>query len=116
MKRLLSYRIFQKSKPELFLKGITATGSNYIGNADGKKSLPCFSFYPYRAFKGPGFHWSSSLFNQNTFQLEDLFEKSTLKNIQNGSLYWVGETYSVFYGRCFTICYMKVCSIFKNTF
>ena len=75
---------------------------------DGFKLLPCFSFYPFQAFKGPGFHWNSKLFNENTFGLVDILDESTLKMIENESLFWVGETRSVFYGRCFTICYLKV--------
>jgi hypothetical protein len=77
---------------------------------EGKKLLPCFTFYPFQAFKDPGFYWNSDLLKKNTFGLEDILEESSLKMIKNASSFWIAETSSVFYGRCFTICYLEVCT------
>ncbi len=57
-------------------------------------------------FKNRGFHFSTKGFDENTFQIEDVFHDTTLTKLKNTTNYLVKELWSIFTGRCFTVCYL----------
>ena len=57
--------------------------------------------------RSKGFFFTPETYREKTFNIEDVFDNETLVELRNSSLYHVTETNSLFYGRCFTICYLK---------
>ena len=87
--------------------GITTTGTSFQKPVDDKL-LPCFTIYPNQAFKKKGFFWNSKSYNENTYKLDELLDDDSLKAIGNTYEYWLAEEDTVFYGKMFTICFLKV--------
>ena len=57
-------------------------------------------------FKKRGFHFSTKGFNENTFRIEDIFHNKTIDKLKISTDYLVKEVWSIFSGKCFTICYL----------
>ena len=94
---------------------MTNTGIRYRTHKDKEKLLPCLTLYALPAYRHHGFYYTEAMFVNNTFNIEDIFDKETLRDLKNNSLFHVIETYSLFYGRCFTICYLKQATNNSNT-
>jgi hypothetical protein len=86
---------------------MTNTGIRYRTHKDQEKLLPCLTLYALPAYRSKGFYYTNRSFVENTFNIEDIFDEQTLKELRNKTLYHVTETNSLFYGRCFTICHLK---------
>jgi hypothetical protein len=85
----------------------TSTGTRIRVFESAEKLLPCFTFCALDAYKTPGLHYTSKQFVENTFDLEDFFEDETMLQIKNKSLYSLTQTWTVYYGRCHTACYLQ---------
>jgi hypothetical protein len=47
-------------------------------------------------------------FRANSYAAEDVFDSTQLQNIRtNTTLFYFKESYSIFFGTCFTVCYLK---------
>ncbi len=57
-------------------------------------------------YKRRGFYYSTKEFLENTFELEDIFHNKSIPELRNASLYSLTEVWSVYLGRCYTICYL----------
>ncbi len=44
---------------------------------------------------------------ENTFSLEDIFSPTTVANLRNSSKFKMVEMTSMFFGRCYTACYVN---------
>jgi len=53
------------------------------------------------------YNLNSDEFLQHTFNIEEFFDSSTLIELQNKSLFSLTENLSIFYGRGYTVCYLK---------
>ena len=84
----------------------TTTGIRFRVFESEQKPLPCFTFCASEAYKTAGLHFTSKQFVENTFDLEDFFEDETMVEIKNSSLYSLTQTWSVYLGRCHTLCYI----------
>jgi hypothetical protein len=69
--------------------------------------MPCVTFYALNAYKTSGFHYSKKEFLDHTFSIEEFFDQQTLDELKNKSIYTMTENLSIFYGRGYTICYLK---------
>lgn len=69
--------------------------------------MPCLTLYALNAYKTSGFHYSKKEFLENTFNIEDFFDQQTLDELKNKSIFAMTENLSIFYGRGYTICYLK---------
>jgi len=66
------------------------------------------------SFKSKGFHWTNEMYDQNIFQLEDIFRNSTIVDINNTSLYKLSKIDTINYGRIYSICYLQKTSIYDG--
>ena len=73
---------------------------------DGISDIGEKSFHRNGA-RSKGFYYTRQKFIENTFNIDDVFDKDTMEELKNETLYEVTETNSLFYGRCFTICHLK---------
>ena len=55
-------------------------------------------------YKNPGNFFGKKSYNENAYQLEELFSPNTVSILKNSSLVQLIETKSIYIGRCFTIC------------
>ena len=55
-------------------------------------------------YKNPGHFFGKKSYNENAYQLEELFSPKTVSDLKNSSLFKLSETMSIYLGRCFTIC------------
>ena len=53
------------------------------------------------------YNLNSDEFLQHTFNIEEFFDSSTLIELRNKSLFSLTENLSIFYGRGYTVCYLK---------
>ena len=60
----------------------TRTGSRFVYNKIGKKKLPCLTICPMPAFKT---HFDERKYEENIFQLEDIFSEKTSAELRNES-------------------------------
>lgn len=95
---------FMMKVSNLFCR-MTNTGIRYRAHSDKEKLLPCLTLYALPAYRRKGFYFTTADFVRHTFNIEDIFNEQTLIDLKNESLYEVSYTNSLFYGRCFTICY-----------
>ena len=63
------------------------------------------TFCPWPVYKKRGYYFQKDDFNDNTFDLEDIFHPVMLQFLKMESLYQIKTTWSVFYGKCFTLKY-----------
>ena len=56
-------------------------------------------------YKTKGFYFSNSSFAANTYGLSDIFTDDTVIFLNNQSFNYLKEIRSLFFGRCFTICF-----------
>jgi hypothetical protein len=61
--------------------------------------LPMLNYFTYNL--------NSDEFLQHTFNIEEFFDSSTLIELRNKSLFSLKENLSIFYGRGYTVCYLK---------
>ena len=45
-------------------------------------------------------------FSENSFQIEDVFHDKTIEKLKNSTNYLIKEVWSIFSGRCYTVCYL----------
>ena len=63
---------------------------------------PIITLCPGPAWKSPGPFLSEEKFLENTFSWEEIFHPQTLTLLRNEALFEIRETYSSYYGMCFT--------------
>jgi hypothetical protein len=91
---------------EKFTSKLTTIGVRYRGKES--ELLPCFTVQSYSAFKSNGFYYTEEDIKKNSLKAEDIFDSQTLQNItKNSSLYKLTVFYNIYFGTCFTICYLK---------
>ena len=81
---------------------------------ENKKILPCITIHSLSAFKTRGFFYTPEAIKNNSFSAEEVFDLQFLNTLRNESQYWMKEFSSIYYGTCFTICYLKKVSARKN--
>jgi hypothetical protein len=59
-------------------------------------------------YKKRGFHYSTKQFLENTFKLEDIFHSKSIAELRNSSLYSLKEVWSIYLGRCYTVCDLPI--------
>ncbi len=59
------------------------------------------------------FYYNAQSIKENSFSAEDIFPPETLMNFKNQSLFFIKEFQSIFFGSCYTICYLKKISQMK---
>jgi hypothetical protein len=69
--------------------------------------MPCLTVYALPAYKTTGFHYSREEFLEHTYGINEFFDPQSMVEIQNKSLYLLTENLSIFYGRGYTVCYLK---------
>jgi len=67
-------------------------------------------FIPYR---GSDFYFTTQSYKANTFNLEDIFDGATVKELKNKTEFAVYETQSILFGMCFTICKLRKVKAFE---
>jgi hypothetical protein len=103
---LFMFFIMMRDVWSKFVSKMTSTGVTFRRTEkDDKKFLPSFTFCPWPVYKSKGLHYNPDNFKKNTFNLEEIFYDYTLDDLNNSSLYSVNETWSIQYGRCYTINY-----------
>ena len=55
----------------------------------------------------PGYYYTKEAIKKNSFSAEEVFEAQFLSTLKNSSLYWMKEYNSLYFGTCFTICYLQ---------
>ena len=85
----------------------TTTGIGYTPGEGEKQVLPCLIVRPIAAYKKHGFYFTDKDYDENTFQLEDIFHSETVKRLKNASEYFVETINTLVYGKCFRICYLE---------
>jgi hypothetical protein len=63
--------------------------------------------------RGNDFYFATQSYKANTFNLEDIFDGVTVKELRNKSEFEVTETQSILFGMCFTICKMRKVKAFE---
>ena len=64
---------------------------------------PVLTLCPAQAWKKPAPFINATEFQNATFSWEEIFHPETLKNLRNKSRFHIIETYSSYYGLCFTM-------------
>jgi hypothetical protein len=87
---------------------ITTIGiRNRIYN-EQEKLLPCFTIHSFTAFKKRGFYFTDDLIKANSITAEEMFDQRTIAKFKtNTTFYSMEEYYSIYYGTCFTLCYLQ---------
>ena len=92
-----------------FVSKMTSTGVTFRSDNDsknGKKFLPSFTVCPWPVYRTKGLHFRPEDFKKNTFDLEEILtNENNLTNFKNDSMFSIIETWSVHYGRCYTLNY-----------
>ena len=57
------------------------------------------------AYKKNGFHYSKHDYQNQTYNITDIFDNTTLEQLGNKSNLLYTETKSLFYGRGYTVCF-----------
>ena len=70
----------------------THTGSRFVYNKLEKKRLPCLTICPMPAFK---VHFDERKYEENIFQLEDIFGPKTQNELRNESKFIVRGTFLI---------------------
>ena len=83
----------------------SSTGISYSDNTLKEKLLPCLTFYAMPAYKKNGFHYSKDDYQNQTYNITDIFDNTTLEQLGNKSNLLYTETRSLFYGRGYTVCF-----------
>ena len=86
---------------------LTTTGSHYKEHSEDKKLLPCVTLHSISAFKTRGFHYTKQAIMNNSYSAGEVFDPIFLNILRNSSQYWMKEYYSIYFGTCFTICYLE---------
>jgi len=93
---------------EKYTEKTTSTSSRYSNEGAEGKSLPCFTLQIVSAFKTRGFYYKDDDIKKNSFSAEEIFDPNTLSELKNGSMFWMKEFRSIFFGSSFTICPLKM--------
>jgi hypothetical protein len=62
------------------------------------------TFCPMPGYKKNGFYFNEKSYNENIFQLEDIFGPDTVMDLKNTSNFLLKETQTLYLGLCFTLC------------
>ncbi len=54
-----------------------------------------------------GYYYTKEAIKKNSFSAEEVFETEFLSTLKNSTLYWMKEYNSLYFGTCFTICYLE---------
>jgi hypothetical protein len=85
-----------------FSNKLTSTGITY--KANDALRLPCFTIHPLHSYKSQGFFRTNRDYEENTFQLEDIFQIETLESLKNKTEFKVKEIRTLIFGKCYMIC------------
>ena len=107
VKVVVTLVFFSLSIYELIIISIKAMGQDSfqaINELKFEKLLaPTITFCPGPAWKSAGPFLSEEMFLENKYTWEEIFHPKTLATLRNQSLYNIKDTYSSYYGGCFTI-------------
>ena len=90
----------------------TTVTSTSIKKSD-KKLLPCLTFCPYPIFKRPVYPLTDKEFEENAFQLEDIFANKSLAEFNQSNDWNVYKTTGPLIGNCYTTCYLQPVGSFE---
>jgi hypothetical protein len=85
---------------------MTNMGYRFDDQKAEEKELPCFTFWPFSAFKKRGLFYTNEDFIRQTFEKEELFFNFERSDLSNKSLYLVEEVRGLSVGRCYMVCYL----------
>ena len=72
--------------------------------AEGNRSLPALTVCPLPGFKTRGKYYNLKTYLNNTFDLDEVFVRSTVESLKNKTgLYRVKEVYTLLLGRCYMV-------------
>ncbi len=66
--------------------------------------FPCFTIRYLSPYKKRGFYFDLAQFQENTYDLNDIFQNETIIKLKNSSLFNMKEIHSIFYGKCYSLC------------
>jgi hypothetical protein len=92
---------------------VTSVGTRHRPNTGEVKLLPCFTVYSFSAFKQRGFYYTNELIKNNSFTAEEIFDPHTLDKLRNKDNFLMTQSYSIYYGNCFTVCDLQPVSVLK---
>ena len=76
----------------------------FIQSDEAEKLFPCFTIRYLSPYKKRGFYYNISQFQENTFDLDDIFENDTIVKLKNITLFNVAEIHSILHGKCYALC------------
>ena len=85
----------------------TSIGIRFRDDQVTSKKFPCLTFCPWPAFRKRGFYYNDKMLKENTFDLEDVFQNTTVVELNNKTLYDVKELKNYMTGRCFIVCPLR---------
>ena len=80
------------------------TGVNTLSYNEPTKTLPCFTLHPTISFKNKGFYFTTEIYDQNTYNIDDIFSSEGIREMSNMFSCKVKGIRTVHYGRVFSIC------------
>ena len=90
---------------EKYRTKLTNTGIGYKSSDESTKVLPCITIRPAAASKKHGFFYTKQDYEENTFNLDDVFHPETVERLSNESLYTIDHLNTLVYGKCHKLCY-----------
>ena len=90
---------------EKYRTKLTNTGIGYKSSDESTKVLPCITIRPAAAYKKHGFFYTKQDYEENTFNLDDVFHPETVERLSNESLYTIDHLNTLVYGKCHKLCY-----------
>ena len=74
---------------------------------ENEKLLPCITVCPVPGFKKKGFYFDEGSFDENAFNLSDIFVDRAVAKLNNVSEFRLVNIRTMFHGNCFTICSLR---------
>ena len=74
-----------------FKNKITTTGIKYRVDIETTKLFPYFTLCPLPLFKKRGFYFTQKDYQENTFNLSDMFDQVTWLELNNSTMYFLKE-------------------------
>jgi len=77
---------------------------NTLSYNEATKKLPCFIIHPTISFKNKGFFFTADTYDQNTYNIDDIFSQEGIREMSEVFSCKVKVIRTVHYGRVFSIC------------